>query len=643
MSLFKHAMVSGINDALVDGGVVAWPDPSVGFEVASKIAADLDGPDMLPEGGLDPASALLIGNRLKEASDYLASQGYGPSAVGMLQTKQASSMDFADRAALVAEACMSKAASDASLTNVDKNTPESAARDDQHAALDQRNRATNKYLTGVGRTSFPSGGVVGAQQAWEGERIARNSLSALDKQAAEGDVDPGRLAKLKTMLGNAGSAVKGYAQGAATNPFAPLGTAARSKYIPEIGEDIVQRGLDGTDFVAAGKNLLKHPGTHAAAALATIYGLNKARHHFMGGAPEGIPGVEEPGHEVQANEDMGASDLAAASDMTPGATPGALERAKMMLIALKNKIPGFRPGPEAQVAAAGLGEAGAPGMEVMAHLVETVKTASEADDIIAQILHHQGQAGELASPELVQAIEQLMAEHEAAEGQEGLAPEGAPKTGAFRDLPALARGAWNRKELREQFGTEYINRKLKDAAKGSAKTVGAVGAASGIAYEGKKVYDKVTQKDEPAEEASKAASLLHYLKAAADGSLTDVEKNTPESAAKTDQVAELDMKNRALHEYLKGVGNTALPGGKQVYEIEQAPKQENRVDTSNLPTNETKSAELAYVNSFRKIAAELGPHLPATMSREEKVAHLQTMLGLPPGERVGYVKALRSA
>ena len=52
MSLFKHAMVSGINDALVDRGVLSWPDESVGFDVCSKLASDLSGPDMLPEGGL---------------------------------------------------------------------------------------------------------------------------------------------------------------------------------------------------------------------------------------------------------------------------------------------------------------------------------------------------------------------------------------------------------------------------------------------------------------------------------------------------------------------------------------------------------------------------------------------------------------
>jgi hypothetical protein len=451
MSLFKHAMVSGINDALVDGGLVSWPNEKVGFEVCAKVAADLNGPDMLPEGGLAKESAILIGTRLKEAADLLISKGYSRDASSVLRTKQAAQMDFSDRAAMMAEACMSKAAADASLTDVGPNTAESAAQTDQHAALDQKNRPANKYLAGVGNTRFPNGGVVG-QQMVAPERQAgpaiSNSLTALDKQA---------------------------------------------------------------------------------------------------------------------NEDMSAGDLGEAGDMTPGATPGALQRAMMFLQALKNK--GYQPGAEAQVAAGGLGQAGEPGMEVMAHVLETVKTAAEADDIISQILHHQGQAGELASPELVEAIQRMM-EHESQEGLE---------------------------EKKEEM---------------------------------------------PEMHEAKSASLLRYLKSASEGSLTDVGPNTEESAAKTDQVAQLDLKNRSMHEYLLGVGNTAMPNRGQVYAVEKAPKHD-AVHTDNLPTNETKSAELAYVESFRKIASELGPQLPATMPRETKVAHLQTLLGLPPGERSGYVKALR--
>ena len=612
MSLFKHAMVSGINDALVDRGFLAWPDESVGFDVCSKLASDLSGPDMLPEGGLSNESAIMIGQQLKAASDTLIARGYGQSASSLLRTKQASAMDFTDRAAILAEACMSKAASDASLTDVGTNTAESAAHDDQHAALDLRNRAANKYLMGVGRTAFPSGGVVGQQMVYPGgpSRAGRNSLTALDKQA---------------------------------------------------------------------------------------------------------------------NEDMAASDLADTMDGHGGhggaghMDPEALERAMMFLQALKQR--GYHPGAEAQVAAGGLGESGTPGMEVMAHIIENVKTAGEADEIIAQILQHQGQAGELASPELVEAIQHLMAQEQGGHGApEQAAPEQMPpemmqaKGAGLRDFMKDVKGVLSNKPkdmaraargssfggLREPSFSEGMNHPANDHPVGGAGKKGkspfteeysnpANDHPEGrrlIAYKqgdprgeiareeyrrsgGKQVAERVgdlkipappkTEADYLADEteartrktipgvkypskyipprSKKASDLLEYLKAAADGSLTDVGPNTEESAAQHDQFAELDLKNRAANAYLHGVGNTSLPGGKQVFDISKVPGGEA---VSNSVTEGTKSAEAAYVDSFRKIASEMGPHLPATMGRDEKVAHLQTMLGLPPNERVGYLKALRA-
>ena len=758
MSLFKHAMVSGINDALVDRGVVAWPDESVGFEVCSKLASDLSGPDMLPEGGLSGESAVMIGQQLKAASDNLMALGYGPSATSLLRTKQAAAMDFTDRAAVVAEVCMSKAAADASLTNVGPNTAESAAHDDQHAALDLRNRAANKYLMGVGRTAFPNGGVVGQQMVYPGfsGRAGSNSLTSLDKQAAISD-------RARAMLiGSGVGAVGGGVAGAVSddenrlrNALIGAGGGAALGAGAGAGVDYMQgrRGRMETNGLEAIKNLGNEAGASsgvspelmARAAAAKADQHKKFQENF--GAPDATalprgrgpqkpgfgdrfgapsPDTVRPGKPTErlglsdelsnimrmegpqgpaelprlpqmsaaggmrdpntlrmdertipfsgagtnadiaallggmrpktSNEDMSMSDLG-------GADPEEAERAMMFLHAMKNR--GYQPGPEAQVAAAGLGQAGDDGMEVMAHIIQNVKTASEADDILSQILHHQGQAGELASPELVHAIEKMMAHeeakeasvadryHQAVEGAKDLYERGRynanrvaknPRqvlerikevgVGAKDDVMALGHGLKNRTELGKEFGQEYIDRALKDQAKRVAKPVGAAAGVAAGAYGAKKLYDHVKDEDE-----SKEASLLRYLKAAADGSLTDVGQNTEESAAEHDQVAELDLHNRAANAYLRGVGNTGLPGGKQVFDISKVPGGEA---VSNSVTEGTKSAEVAYVNSFRKIASEMGPHLPATMGRDEKVAHLQTMLGLPPNERVGYLKALRA-
>ena len=887
MSLFKHAMVSGINDALVDRGVVSWPNESVGFEVCSKIAADLSGPDMLPDGGLAKESALLIGERIKEASDTLIAEGYGPDASAVLRTKQAAAMDFTDRAAWVAEACMSKAAEEASLTSVGPNTAESAVQTDQHAALDQKNRPTNKYLTGVGRTMFPSGGVVGQQMLAPGapNQAGRNSLTALDKQAAykrafsvtpSGHALDAAMARqsARDSLNEQMAAdaygdthpILGVAQGsnplrrglrelsmrrdnyvagkheAGQNAYNPLGglltpsgmgryggqaaaapaaemetkqafsltsaghelDAARARNMIDSlrGREQAYRDYDATNPHAARDSREKELDARRLEMQARGLSYDARKHEAGRNAYNPLGGMLTPSRlaesgfltDKQANEDMAAGDLGGAA----GEEPGRLERAMMFLRGLKNKLPGFRPSPEAQVAAAGLGEAGTPGMEVMAHVLDTVKTAADAEDVLQQILHHQGEAGELATPELVEAIEHMMAHGESPEAEEtkeaafyeeclkiasdesappglrerarklvtenagkaleyaknnklrtaggALATVGAAyggkklydklknrggqaeetKEAAFYEeclkiasdesappglrerarklvtenagkaleyaknnklrtaggalatvgaayggkklydklknrggqaeetkeagvmstlrnaakLPETARRAYQMRGSTVEGQAHNAVQALKSSLKATGKVVGGAAATAGAAYGAKKLHDRMSRSEEPTEE-SKEAALYAYLKAAAEGSLTDVGENTEESAAHTDSVAELDMKNRAPGAYLAGVGNTQMPNKGQVYAVEPA-HQDSPVHTDNLPTNETKSAELAYVSNFRKIASELGPYLPATMDRDEKVAHLQALMGMPPSERSGYLKALRA-
>ncbi|MGA1354655.1 MAG: hypothetical protein ACO32I_07790, partial [Candidatus Limnocylindrus sp.] len=229
---------------------------------------------------------------------------------------------------------------------------------------------------------------------------------------------------------------------------------------------------------------------------------------------------------------------------------------------------------------------------------------------------------------------EFLAEKYAAEGDKNLSDKAKEMAGKVKEK-ALA---YARSAKENPFAKATRDKGVMEVAKAVGKHPGThlVGAA-GLAYGGKKLYDKYKEDKED----EKSAALLEYLKAAADGSLTDVGENTPESAAHSDSVAALDLKNRAVNEYLMGVGKTRMPNKGQVYAVEPA-DQDDPVHAHNLPTDETKSAELAYVNNFRKIAADLGPYLPATMSRDEKVAHLQTMLGLPPAERVEYVQALHA-
>jgi hypothetical protein len=888
MSLFKHAMVSGINDALVDRGVVAWPNEEVGFEVCSKVAAEISGPEMLPEGGLAGGSALLIGRRLKEASDNLAAYGYRPDPASQWRTKQASQMEFTDRAAILAEACMGKAAADASLTNVGTNTAESAVHTDQHAALDQRNRATNKYRVGVGRTAFPNGGVVGQQMVYPGgpSQAGHNSLTSLDKQAgmsdraramligggigaAGGGIAGGmsdeehsaRNALLGAGLGGAMGAGAGYGvnellahRAAAAAPAAAMGNPdmkaesnsradAYNDYNAKLKQQNIDRQLgspEGQKFRAAEEAgafkdhaenaALRAPKDPAAMARreeleAQLREINALVASGQGSAATAfkLKNIKEHlakmGSFKWASEDMSAADLG-------GADPEEAEKTMMFLQAMKNK--GYDPGGEAQVAAAGLGQAGEPGLEVMAHIIENVKTASEADATFSQILRHQSQTGKLASAQLVNVVEYLMQkqafsitdaghaldakrygragdfyhetnkdvldytdkepllshlngedqnrlltkllgqhmDYSAREHESGhnaynpfgglLTPrdkeKGRKKESAMSDraramligggigaagggiaggmsdeehsarnallgaglggamgagagygvnellahraaaaAPAAAMGnpdmkaesnsradAYN--DYNAKLKQQNIDRQLgspegqkfraaeeagafKDHAENAAlrapkdpaamarreeleaqlREINALVASgqgsAATAFKLKNIKEHLAKMGSWNQMNKKTSSLLSYLKAAADGSLTDVGPNTEQSAAEHDQFAALDLKNRAANAYLRGVGNTGLSGGKQVFDISKVPGGEA---VSNSLTEGTKSAEVAYVNSFRKIASEMGPHLPATMGRDEKVAHLQTMLGLPPNERVGYLKALRA-
>ena len=782
MSLFKHAMVSGINDALVDNGIVAWPNEKVGFEACASVAEDLAGPDMLPTGGLAKESALLIADRLKTAADLLLANGYAPDASTVLRTKQAAQMDFGTRAAVMAEACMSKAASDASLTSVGPNTSESAAATDQHAALDQHNRARNAYLTGVGRTMFPNGGVVGQQMLYPGapNRASRNSLTALDKQA---DLSPAaRRALIGSGIGLVGGAGAGAALGDEDEMLqnALLGGAA--------GAGLGAGAGYGYDALMAHRAKKKAPAAAAPPAtpeqaLAQAAVQSAAAGDVPVRRPATLPGMGGPGGLADFPEMRGgtlpgykaASADMDAADLTPGATPGALDRSMMFLQGLENM--GYQPGAGAQVAAAGLGQAGAPGLEVMAHVLDNAKTAEEIDVTLSQVLDYQEKTGSLADDDLVEAVQylsnekiagggrtatmagpghslmdkartkgrdaihnlkeyakkvkenpklQAMESHvrrnkgaygtaagvaagvAAHKGYKHLTRDDDEKNSSARDVgqriddalhavrtaknvikeqPELAAamaaqgvkhhvkkhrgyygaaagigagvaaskmhedskeaaledikhyaklvGSKGYQEAADIVGHEGAQKALKGHRREALKTIGrgAAGAAGavGLAVAAKKLKDKYDEE--------KKSSLLDYLKAAADGSLTDVGENTADSAAEHDQFAELDLHNRSVNEYLHGVGKTRMPNKGQVYAVEPAPHHDG-VHASNVPTNETKSAEFAYVNNFRKVANEYGPYLPAVMPREEKVAHLQTMLGLPPSDRIDYLSAL---
>lgn len=95
--------------------------------------------------------------------------------------------------------------------------------------------------------------------------------------------------------------------------------------------------------------------------------------------------------------------------------------------------------------------------------------------------------------------------------------------------------------------------------------------------------------------AIKAACLAVDVKLAeSDGSLTNNEPNTPESAGMTNAVAALDNQNRAPGQYLLGVGNSDMPtGGVDGKEMPHPMQQQQTDVTPNSVTEHSKvSSEL---------------------------------------------------
>lgn len=145
------------------------------------------------------------------------------------------------------------------------------------------------------------------------------------------------------------------------------------------------------------------------------------------------------------------------------------------------------------------------------------------------------------------------------------------------------------------------------------------------------------------DEEKKEAAYLSALAKIAGGSLTNVGKNTPESAAQTNDIAALDNENRAPGKYLvpQGKSTFGTNGQGQQYSIER-PSQTPSTGPNNTASREIKSAEeQEYAAMAVKVAQTYGPQLPAAMPEAEKVAHIKNLVGLAPAQRPKYVAQLR--
>jgi hypothetical protein len=579
-TLFTRTLMKGIADGLSDGGAMPpFANDDFATGIFDKIATDLGLPDILSEH-LPNEAYVKIGQLLLGSAKVAEANGLTASATTQAMAKQASSMDLSDRALGVAAFYMDKAAEEASLNGTGTNTPESAAATNSIARLDQTNRSSLQYLVGMGNTDMPEGGVIGRQMmhpmAPRGPSI-NNSLSRLDKMASSEDL-----------------------------------SAEDAELSPE--------------------------------EMAQLHAMQQA-------------------HEA-AGEKVG--------------------RALTFMDGLANRGAGINA--KTVLASAILADSGTTGLEVMANIVGNTKTAEELDGHLDHVLAAGEEHGAGADPHLVHAIEEALAahgDHEEGEDEGDEDEEEAMKAaGLMDDVKDVGKDIYRKgkglgkdyvkaqgkkvknyagkavEEVRRRTGTETTGMKARDAygkAKDKVEELGnmtgkqlvekakdkgttpAAALVAGSLGVGAGVMAARRKKDD---ESEKDAALLSFLKAAADGSLNEVEENTPEDAAHHNANAELDMQNRTPHEYLEGAGKSNMPNVGHRGASMAAPKGPAKVNPDNTATRETKSASFDYKV---KAAAEFwGPKLPATMAQSEKRAHVIALAGMPEDLQSGYVGSLYS-
>lgn len=144
-------------------------------------------------------------------------------------------------------------------------------------------------------------------------------------------------------------------------------------------------------------------------------------------------------------------------------------------------------------------------------------------------------------------------------------------------------------------------------------------------------------------QSSDISELLRKI--ASGGSLTNSPKNTAADAAKHDELASLDLKNRAKDAYKGVAGHSSFPNVNQDFDVRHLPGAP-KTGPSTVPSREIKSAselsqdEQLMLAMFNKTAGEVAQYLPSNMPQETKIAHVRRCMGLDHAERVDYLNAL---
>lgn len=619
MNVAIKNLITGIGEASLDAGRhPGWPNEKVAAAVIEKIAAEWNGPELLTEQ-LSKEAALEIEARLIKAAQNIGTK-HKPGA----RQKTASVEDLRERAAGAAAFWMDKHAFDmevkktasgpGSLTDVGPNNLVDAAATDQMAQLDLTNRPAGSYEQPQGAdTTMPTGGASGMEiPAPNGPSISpsiENSLVDHSMKAASAAVTELDLFRQLKTAGLSEAHAEMIAKAAKSD--VPKKTRMPSDAHLKAASETLNEADNAALMKAAGL------GMDAKVGVVTLLADRLCK---IAQNPSGVP-VEI----VKQAQNYAAAPI--------GKRAG-VSKMEAMRKTLKSK--GMPEADATNVAK----EAGY--IEQLAHEALGYKGAadSQEDNVPSSGPDAAPVVGEgPGSPEAGQADAQSDARQEellekiwAAIQQ--LAPQSDNAQTAAAGLLEHPEGMNVMASIAKEARTsEDADRMLCDVL---AKNPGLAKQATVESYKFvKKAFEKTASN-----------GLVNLLKQSGAGSLTSVGPNTLADAAKTNELAALDKKDRPAGYAETAQGKAPIAAPPDPAEIKDAPRDGvPQVKGDNVVVREDKRAGLtaednAYFSSLSKIASEYGASFPTTWDDARKTAALQTLMALPPSLRTSKLAEL---
>lgn len=633
MGLHKTSMVHGIGAYLEQRGLIGWASEKVASEVYEHIAGQLQGPEQLPAAGLDPVSAYKIAQVITDTHANLARQGFGGDRSLAMQKQAAASNDVETLAIMTAGGLMQKRA-DAMIMQGGQHTNRAGESPDTLAQLDQMQRPQGQYLTGVGHTDMPDGPSSWSSQPHpightntvpvsnsitKGANFMGNMLEngqglngiAEAASGGWGDVS-GMMSKLKGMAPPAVAAPVGaqHATEALSSVQAPLMGSMRSNAEPfaAIGEAAASGGgWGGIDSLGAAINSSAPGRASQNSWLGNQWNQlgNAGRGAVAGGAGGAALGAAG-GAAYDEDDRLRGALIGGAGGAALGAGAGAGGS-----VAYHGDNAVGRAMRQPLLAAGLSGQAG----------------AHEAGQLYDRAMNTPVGRG-LSQPILAAGLTGQAAAHELGQGWDSFRAMSPHAQGAVigGGVGAIGGGV---------AGGMYNDDNPALGAAGGALAGGLAGA--GVGAGGTAAVNQLRK------QSSDISELLRKI--ASGGSLTHSPKNTASDAAKHDELAALDLKNRAEGKYVGVAGHSSFPNVNQDFHVQHMPGAP-KTGPSTVSSREIKSAsdmsqdEQIFVHLFNKTASEIGPYLPSNMDVDTKVAHIRAAIGLDNAQRVNYLNAI---